>query len=221
MFIGHYGVTLGLKRVDKTVSLGLLFLAVQFVDILWTVFVLLGIEKVAIAPGITAANPLDFVYYPFTHSLPASVAWAGLAYLALRIFPARTGSQKGRIALVIGVAVLSHFFLDLIVHRPDLPLGFSRNSVKVGLGLWNYTAAAYLVEAAIFLAGLWLYLKSTSGSTFAGKYGMVIFAALLLLFNLVNLFGPPPPNVTMIALSGFALYLILAAVAFWLDKKRA
>lgn len=221
MFIGHYGIALGLKKADKYISLGLLFLAVQFVDVLWTVFVLLGIEKVAIVPGLTAANPLDFVHYPFTHSLLASFIWAGLAYFVFRLFPAKAGSQKGRVALVVGIAVLSHFFLDLIAHRPDLPLGFGQNSTKVGLGLWNYTAAAYIVEAAVFLVGLRLYLKSTSGTTFAGKYGMVIFAALLLVFNLLNLLGPPPQNVTAIAVAGLTLYLVLAGVAFWLDKKRA
>jgi membrane-bound metal-dependent hydrolase YbcI (DUF457 family) len=219
MFIGHYGVALGLKKVDKAVSLGLLFLAVQLVDVLWTVLVLLGIEKVAIVPGITAANPLDFVYYPFTHSLLMSFAWAGAVYILFRFFPKT--STSGKRALVIGLAVLSHFFLDLIMHRPDLTLGFGQVSAKVGLGLWNYTATAYIVEAAVFLAGLWLYLKATSGTTFAGKYGMLIFALLLLIFNLINLLGPPPPNATMIAASGLALYLILAGVAFWLDKKRA
>jgi membrane-bound metal-dependent hydrolase YbcI (DUF457 family) len=116
MFIGHYGVALGLKKANKGISLGLLFLAVQAVDILWTVFVLLGIEKVEIAPGVTAANPLNFVYYPFTHSLLMSVVWAGVAYCLFRFAPFKANWQKGKVALIMGTAVLSHFFLDLIVH---------------------------------------------------------------------------------------------------------
>lgn len=220
MFIGHYGVALGLKRADKTISLGVLFLAVQAVDILWTVLVLLGIEKVEISPGVTAANPLDFAYYPFTHSLLMSAVWAGAAYLLFRILPAKAGWQKSKLALILGFAVLSHFLLDLVVHRPDLPLAFSTGSPKLGFGLWNYPAAAYLLESAIFLAGVWIYLKSTSPVGKVGKYGMLVFALLLLVANLLNLFGPPPPNVQMVAASGFVMYFVLAGAAFWLDKKR-
>ncbi|HXF48395.1 MAG TPA: hypothetical protein VNL73_03080 [Verrucomicrobiae bacterium] len=221
MFIGHYGVALGLKKADKGISLGLLFLAVQFVDILWTVLVLLGIEKVEISPGITAANPLDFVYYPFTHSLLMSLIWAGLAYLLFRILPAKTGWQKSKVASIIAIAVLSHFFLDLLVHRPDLPLAFGTSSPKLGIGLWNYPAAAYLLESAIFLVGAWIYLKTTKPASKLGKYGMPVFALLLLIFNLLNLFGPPPPKVQMVAASGFVMYFVLAGAAFWLDKKRS
>jgi hypothetical protein len=221
MFIGHYGVALGLKKADKTISLGFLFLAVQLVDVLWTVFVLLGIEKVAIVPDLTAANPLDFVHYPFTHSLVASFLWAGLAYFAFRLLSAKAGSQKGRVSLVIGIAVLSHFFLDVIVHRPDLPVAFAADSPKLGLGLWNFPAAAYVLESLVFLAGLWIYLEATTASSFAGKYGMMIFAFFLLIANLANLFGPPPSNVKVMAAFGLVSYLLFATLAFWLDKKRA
>ncbi len=220
MFIGHYGVALGLKKADKSISLGLLFLAVQFVDILWTVLVLLGIEKVEIAPGITAANPLDFIYYPFTHSLLMSAIWAGVAYLLFRIVPANANWQKSKAALIMAIAVLSHFFLDLIVHRPDLPMAFGAESPELGFGLWNYPAAAYLLESAIFLAGVWIYLKATAPVGPLGKYGMPVFALLLLVFNMLNLFGPPPPSAQMVAMSGLVFYILLAGVAFWLDKKR-
>ncbi len=221
MFIGHYGVALGLKRADKSISLGFLFLAVQAVDILWTIFVLLGIEKVEIAPGVTAANPLDFVYYPLTHSLLMSVVWAAIVYFLFRFPPFEAGWQKGRAALIMGIAVLSHFFLDILMHRPDLPLTFGVDSPKLGLGLWNYPAASYLFEAVIFLMGVWIYLKSTSPVGAVGKYGMAVFAVLLLVFNMLNLFGPPPSSVQMVAASGLVMYLLLAGAAFWLDKKRA
>lgn len=220
MFIGHYGVALGLKKADKTISLGLLFLAVQAVDILWTVLVLLGIEKVEISPGVTAANPLDFTYYPFTHSLLMSAVWAGAAYLLFRILPSKAGGQKSKTALILGIAVLSHFLLDLVVHRPDLPLAFGTHSPKLGLGLWNYPAVAYVLESAILLAGLWIYLKSTAATGKLGKYGIPVFALLLLVANLLNLFGPPPPNVQMVAASGLVMYFVLTGAAFWLDRKR-
>lgn len=218
MFIGHYGVALGLKKTDKTVSLGLLFLAVQLVDVLWTVFVLFGIEKVAIVPGLTATNPLDFVYYPFTHGLLMSFVWAGMVYILFRFFP--KASTSGKTALIMGLAVLSHFFLDLLVHRPDLPVAFGADSPKLGFGLWNFPAVAYVLESLVFLAGLWIYLKATTASSFAGKYGMIIFAIFLLVANLANLFGPPPSNVKIMAAFGLFFYLLFAAIAFWLDKKR-
>ncbi len=220
MFIGHYGVGLALKRADKNISLGLLFLAVQFVDIIWSIFVILGIEKVNIVPGITAANPLEFVYYPFTHSLVASFLWAGAIYVIFRLTPAKSGSKKSRVALIMGSAVLSHFFLDVIVHRPDLPL-FGSDSYKIGLGLWNYVFASYIVEGLIFLGGLWIYLKSTTGATFVGKYGMIIFAVFLLMVNMLNLFGSPPPNPQVLAVFGLMYYLLFAGIAFWLDRKRS
>lgn len=221
MFIGHYGVAFGLKKADKSISLGLLFLAVQLVDILWPVFVLLGVEKVAIVPGVTAANPLDFTYYPFTHSLLMSFVWAGLVYVLFRFVPFKAGWQKGKVVLILAIAVLSHFFLDLLVHRPDLPLGFGADSPKIGLGLWNHPAAAYLLEGVIFVGGLGIYLKTTRGTGFAGKYGILILALFLLAANFINLFGPPPPSGAAVAASGLAFNLLIAWLVYWLDKKRA
>ena len=158
MNIGHYGVSLALKKTDKNINLGLLFFAAQFVDILWAALVLFGIEQAEIVPGITAANPIDFVYYPISHSLVAALLWAGVFYLIFRVLPAKSGSQKNIVALVMGGAVLSHFFLDLLMHRPDLPLTFG-DSPTLGLGLWNFVLVSYIVEGLIFFAGLWLYLR--------------------------------------------------------------
>ena len=193
MNIGHYGVSLALKKADTKISLGLLFLAAQFVDILWAILVLLGIERAKIVPGITAANPIDYVYYPFSHSLVASLIWAGAVYILFRIIPTKTGSQQSKVALVMAAAVLSHFFLDLLIHRPDLPFSIG-DSPTIGLGLWNHVLASYIVEGVIFLGGLWLYMRATTGTSFAGKYGMLMFAVFLFITNLMNLFGTPPPN---------------------------
>ena len=220
MNIGHYGAGLALKRADPGISLGLLFIAAQFVDILWAVLILLGIERVALVPGITAANPLDFVYYPFSHSLVAFLLWTGVVYALFRLLPAKPDSQRSKVALVLAAAVISHFFLDLLAHRPDLPLAFG-DSPKVGLGLWNFVLASYVVEGLIFFGGLWLYMRATSGTTFGGRYGMLIFAAVLFLTNLVNLFGTPPPDAQTLAAFGLGYQLVFAGIAFWLDGKRS
>lgn len=219
MFIGHYGVALAAKRVDKNIPLGLLFFATQYVDILFFLLILTGIETMSIVPGITASNPLDFTYYPYSHSLTASLLWAGLFFVVFKITPSKSGSRNNRIALVVAAIVLSHFFLDLIVHRPDLPL-LGDNSYKLGLGLWNYIIISSLIEILIFVAGLWLYLKSTKGISFGGKYGMIIFAVFSVIMQMASLFMPPPPDIKGFAIFGLVYQLLMIGVVSWLDKKR-
>ena len=219
MFIGHYGVALAAKKVDKNISLGLLFFATQFVDILFFVLILMGIERMSIVPGITAANPLDFTYYPYSHSLTASLLWAGLFFVVFKITSSISGSRNNRIALVVAAIVLSHFFLDVIVHRPDLPL-FGDDSYKLGLGLWNYVISSSLIEILILVAGLWLYLKSTKSITFGGKYGMIIFAVFLIMMQMASLFMPPPPDIRGFAIFGLVYQLMMVGVVSWLDRKR-
>lgn len=219
MFIGHYGIAFALKPLEKKVSLGLLFVAVQFVDVLWTIFVLTGIERVALQPGITAASPWNFLYYPYTHSLLMSGVWAIVIYLLYRFAPTKVVANRTRAALILAVAVVSHFLLDLIVHRPDLPLAFG-DSPKFGFGLWNHVAVVYTLESAIFVGGLYFYLRSTKGSGFKGKYGMIVLAALLLFMNSINLFGPPPDNIAAGAIAGLIMFLALGIAAHWLDRAR-
>ena len=149
MFAGHYGVSFAAKSVDKTIPLWVLFIAVQLLDVFWSLFVLLGVEKVRIVPGITASNPLDLYYMPYTHSLVAAVLWSLGAYLAYRLIR-RFGASR-RAALLVALAVLSHWILDLVVHRPDLPV--YDDTLKAGLGLWNYRAAAFLLEVALEVFG--------------------------------------------------------------------
>src|SRR3989304_3470217 len=219
MFIGHYGVALAAKKLDKSIPLGLLFFATQFVDILFFVFVLVGVERVSIVPGITAVSPFDFTYYPYSHGLMASLLWAGLFFVVFKITPSKSGSRNNRIALVVAAIVLSHFFLDVIVHRPDLPL-FGDNSYKLGLGLWNYVIISSLIEILILAVGLWLYLKSTKGITFGGKYGMIIFAVFLVMMQMGRLFMPPPPDIRGFAIFGLVYQLMMVGVVSWLDRKR-
>ncbi len=213
MFIGHFGVGLGAKKPAPRVSLGTLFLAAQFLDLLWPTFVLLGWEHVNIQPGNTKLTPLEFSYYPFSHSLTMALIW-GLLFGLVYFFIKR--NFKG--AFLLGLCVVSHWVLDLLVHRPDLPL-FPGNSLLVGFGLWNYPVFAITVECLIFIIGLVLYLGATKAKNRTGKYslwGLIIF---LVLIYLSNLFGSPPPNVTVVAWAG-ELQWILVIWAYWVDKNR-
>ena len=217
MFIGHYATCLALKRVEKKASLGMLFLAVQLVDILFFPFVLLGIEKINIIENFTESTHFELEYMPYTHSLLSSILLAGFVYILFRIVSPRNKS----VALVMGIAVLSHWFFDLIVHTPDLPL-WSDTSVKLGFGLWNNAIATYTLEAALLVGGLWLYLSATTSRSSIGKYGMSVFVLILLLINTVNIFGPPfGNNKISLAISALVMYFLFAGVAHWLDGKRS
>jgi len=217
MFVGHYAAGLALKKFEKSASLSVLFLAVQFVDILFFPFVLLGLERLNIVENYTQSTHFELEYMPYTHSLLGSVIWAGVAYALFRWVIVK----KNSVALVVALAVFSHWLFDLIVHTPDLPL-WSDASPKLGLGLWQNAIATFALEAALLVAALWLYLRSTSATTAVGKYGMGVFVAFLLVVNLVNIFGPPMGD-SQGGLAIFALtsYFLFAAVAFWLDAKRS
>lgn len=217
MFVGHYAAGLALKKCEKRVSLGILFLGVQFVDILFFPFVLLGIERINVIENFTQATHFELEHMPYTHSLVASLFWAGVVYALFRWVIVK---QHG-VALVVALAVFSHWVLDLLVHTPDLPL-WSDTSLKLGLGLWNNAIATYVLEAALLLGALWLYLRSTSSTTKGGKYGMTVFVVILLLVNIVNVFGPlQSQSKIALAVSALAAYFLFAAIAFWLDKKRS
>jgi hypothetical protein len=217
MFIGHYGVSLATKRVDARLPLGWLFLAVQLPDILWAVLFLLGIEKARIIPAQTAVRAVDLYYIPYSHSLVASLLWAAAIYALFRLLPSRAaGLRKATVAIAMALAVLSHFVLDVVVES-NLPL--YDNSAKIGLGLGNYAIAAYIVEGLILVAGLFLYLRSTTPKNLTGRYGMIVFVIVMLAFNLV-MFGPPPTNLQFVALSSLGSFLMMAGVAFWLDRQR-
>lgn len=213
MFLGHFGVGFAAKRCAPRVNLGVLFLAAQFIDLLWPSLLLLGVERVSIAPGITAVTPLDFEHYPVSHSLLAVVGWSALVggvCFALR--------RSWREALVLALLVISHWFLDALVHRPDLPLA-PFGDARVGLGLWNSMAATLLVEGSIFLVGVWLYARATRARDAAGRWGFWGLVALLLVIQAANLLGSAPPSVAAIAWVGQAQWL-LVLWAFWLDRHR-
>ncbi|HYL56115.1 MAG TPA: hypothetical protein VEU73_11130 [Gemmatimonadales bacterium] len=219
MFVGHYGVSFAVKRGDKTIPLWVLFVAVQLLDVFWGAFVLLGIERVRIVPGITASNPLDLYYMPYTHSLVAAVLWSLGAYVAYRLI--RGFGASHRAALLLAVVVFSHWLLDFIVHRPDLAL--YDDYPKVGLGLWNYPAPAFLLEIAVVFAGMFLYLRSTTATPPTdrlGRFGMPIFGVVMLIVQAMAFFGTPPPSAAVAAIEALVFYAAFAAVAAWLERRR-
>ena len=213
MFLGHFGVGFGAKAAAPRTSLGSLLLASQLIDLLWPALLLAGIERVAIAPGITRVTPLDFTHYPISHSLAAVLLWAvlfGVVYHVLRRYP--------RGALVCGLAVVSHWVLDLLSHRPDLPLA-PGSSLRVGLGLWGSLAGTLLVELAVFAAGVYLYLRTTRASNRTGAVALWALVGLLLVIYAGNILGPPPPSVSAIAWIGQAQWLLIAW-GYWIDRHR-
>jgi hypothetical protein len=217
MFVGHYGVGFALKKADTAISLGLLFLAVQFADILWPIFVWLGLEKFTIVPGFTATSPFVFQSYPFSHSLMAACLWSLIGFGIVMLLPMK--GKKTLAAAIIAIAIFSHYLLDLIVHVPDLPVTIA-GSTKIGLGLWNHYWLSIGLEMVFLFGGLWLYLRGTKGRSFAGKYGMVILAVFLAIMQVMSTLQAPPDNPRMITGMGFILNLMIAGVAFWLDRQR-
>ena len=144
MFVGHYGVAFGARPATPAVRLWVYFIAVQWLDVVWSVLVLLGVEKLHIVPGFTEANPYDLYYMPYTHGLPGAVVLS----LALgAVIAAFTAQQRGRAFLIVSAASFSHWILDLIVHIPDLPL--YGNTDKVGFGLWRHVAISFPLEIAV------------------------------------------------------------------------
>jgi hypothetical protein len=213
MFIGHFAAGLAARPLAPRASLGTLFLASQFIDLLWPALLLLGVERVRIEPGITAMTPLDFVHYPVSHSLLAVLGWGaalGLGYYALR--------RQRREALVLGLLVASHWLLDALVHRPDLPL-YPGDSPLVGLGLWQSVPGTLVVELSLFALGTGIYLRTTEARDATGRWALYGLVAFLLLLYAGSVLGPPPPGVDAIAWAGHAQWL-LVAWGYWVDAHR-
>ena len=213
MFIGHFGAGFAAKRAAPSVSLGTLFLAVQFADGLWPLLLLLGVEHVRIVPGVTKVSPLDFYDYPISHSLVALVGWGALlggAYLLLR------NNLRG--AVVVAAGVVTHWVLDFLVHRPDMPV--LRGGPYVGLGLWNSVPATVLAEVGIFGGGLALYLTATRAKDRIGAWALWVLVGLLSVLWLASLLAPPPPSVTPVAVAGLAMWLTIPW-GYWIDRHRA
>jgi len=213
MFIGHFAVGFASKRVAPRASLGALMAAPLLLDLLWPIFLLAGIESVRIDPGNTPFTPLDLHDYPYSHSLLMSLVWsvaaAGVYWVAARY-------RRG--ALVVGAGVFSHWVLDFVTHRPDMPL-YPGSDTYLGLGLWNSRAGTLAVETAMFLMGVWLYVQCTRPRNRTGKVALAALVALLSLSYVATVTGPPPPSARFIAWGGLAAWLFVPW-AWWIDRNR-
>lgn len=213
MFVGHYGASLAIKSVHQRIPLWVLFIAVQLLDVFWAPLVLLGVERVRIVPGITASNPLDLYYMPYTHSLVAAVLWSAAAWAAYRLW--RRARTEARAALLVALAVFSHWILDFIVHRPDLPL--YDDTAKVGLGLWNQPVLAFLLEAGLLLGSMALYLRTQRN----GRGSLLALGLAMLVIQAFVFFGPTLPSDRAAALTAFAWYAIFAGLVWWWERRHA
>ncbi len=213
MFIGHFAVALAAKKAVPNVSLPILVAASQIVDLIWPVLLLVGVEHVRIDAGNTVVTPLDFYDYPITHSLFGAVMWSLLFAAAVYRW-----KKVPKEAIVVGLVVFSHWLLDLATHRPDLPL-MGNDSVKFGFGLWNSLWGTMIVEFGLFALGVYVYASVTEAKNKKGIFSLYALAVFLVLIHLGNLFGPPPPDVQMIAVAGNAMWLIVLW-AWWIEKHR-
>ncbi|MEO8677876.1 MAG: hypothetical protein ABI665_02445 [Vicinamibacterales bacterium] len=214
MFIGHYALAFAAKRAAPTASLGSLFLACQFADLLWPSFLLLGIESVEIAPGNTVVTPLNFVRYPYSHSLVMLGVWSVLFALVYRVVRGRRYMAMATLASL----VFSHFALDFITHRPDLPITIN-GATRVGMGLWNVPAIELPLELLMLAAGLFLYLRVTEARDRIGAVALWVLVVFLYAVHLANFFGPPPPSVAAVAWSAQLLWLVVLW-GYWIDRHR-
>ena len=212
MFIGHFAVGLAGRRLTPRVSLGTWFLSVQWLDLVWPILLLAGLEHVRIDPGNTALTPLDFYDYPITHSLVAVLGWSALFG---GVFYARRRDLTG--AALLGAGVASHWFLDALTHRPDLPLW--PGGPMVGLELWRSVPLTMAVETAMFAAGVAFYVRATRPLDRTGRIALWSLVGLLYALYLANIFGPPPPSLGALEGGALAAWLFVPW-AYWIDRHR-
>jgi hypothetical protein len=220
MFLGHYGVAFALKRAEPKVSLGTLFVAVQLADVLWGCFLLLGWEQVRIDPTAGPVAQLEFVHYPISHSLVGSLAWALAAGVLYYSWPTRDTSRHWQAALLVAGAAASHWFLDAIVHFPDLPLG-GDGSPQIGFGLWGNLPLTIALELLLLGVGVAVYVIRRSRRHPARPGRLIGLVLLLLALYAASVVGPPPPSETAIAVTDLVGLLALAALAGWVDRRAA
>jgi hypothetical protein len=218
MFLGHYGVAFALKRAEPKLSLGTLFMAVQLADLLWGIFILLGWEHARIVPGYTAVTPLEFLDYPISHSLVAAIAWGIVAAALYYSWPTRDTTRHWQAAAIVGLAVFSHYWLDVLVHAPDLPIA-GNDSRKMGLGLWNRPLAATVAELVVLAAGLGVYVALKSHRHPVRPLRLSLLVLVLLGTYFASLYGPTPPSMTTVAMSGIVFFLAVAILAAWADRR--
>jgi len=217
VFLSHFAVGFAAKKAAPAVSLGTLFLSCQLADIIWPNLVLLGVEHVEIAPGITTVTPLDFISYPYSHSLVALALWAALAAALYRLIRGRSATTISLI--VIAGVVLSHWVLDVASHRPDMPIAPGVD-LKLGLELWHSLHATMAVEFAMLGIGLWIYIRVTKPIDRTGTVALWSVVAVLVILYLASVFGPPPPSAQAVAWSAEGVWLFVLA-GYWIDRHRS
>jgi membrane-bound metal-dependent hydrolase YbcI (DUF457 family) len=214
VFIGHFAVGFASKPIAPRTPLAWLLVAPNFLDVLWPVFVLTGIERASIEPGNTAFTPLDLEYMPWSHSLVMSLVWSvafALVYFALR--------RDGRGAAVLALGVFSHWVLDWITHRPDMAIAPGVET-RVGLGLWNSIAGTLVVELSMFAIAIFLYARSTRAKDAVGRWALVGLVAFLLASYFGGVFGPPPPSIVAVNVAALVATAVLAVWAVWIERHR-
>jgi len=215
VFIGHFAVAFAAKKVAPKVSLGTLVFAAVFLDAVWPVLVLLGVERFRIVAGYTAINPFEFLHYPWSHSLLMTGVWAVLFAI---VYQTVKGDHAG--AIWVGIAVASHWVLDCVVHRPDLPL-YPGGSERLGLALWQSWLATFAVEGSMFAAAVVLYLRTTRSRDRVGSIAWWPLIALLLALYVPSPWSPPPPSENAVAILGIIALAIFVPWAYWIDRHRA
>jgi hypothetical protein len=216
MFVGHYGVSFAAKPAAGSVPLWVWFIAVQWLDVVWSILVLLGIEMLRIRPGFTEANPLDLYYMPYTHGLPGAIALSLLLGGIVILF---FKESRGRVFWLIAAASFSHWLLDLVVHIPDLPL--YDNAAKVGLGLWRHVGLSFPLELIVLGAGAWLYARAVPPRGATGVAVFWGFIGALAALQIYANFGPPPSSPRDMALTALGLYVVLAVLAGLVERTAA
>jgi hypothetical protein len=215
MLVGHYAVAFTAKRIETAVPLGMLVLAAMLGDILWCVFMMAGIERVRFGAGPGAANYFAPENIALSHSLSMDAVWGAL--LALAYYLSR---RHVRGAVVIFAVVLSHWVLDWVSHRPDMPLVPGLHKT-FGLGLWTSVPASVLIEGGFWVFALILYARATRARNWAGSYMFWAMAALLTLAWWNNLSGPPPRDPGSAPVASLTFFSLTVAWAFWMDRVRA
>ena len=214
MFVGHTALALAAKRRYPELSLGWLYGAATALDLLWPLFLLLGVEQVAIGSATGGFDTLTFTSYPWSHSLLTSIGWGIIVAALVRAMGFRITHS-----ILLGLLVLSHWVLDFITHAPDLPL-WPGSGARVGLGLWSSVPASIAVEGVLYATGIWLYVSGTRANDRIGSIGLWAFLLFSAALWASGPFMPPPPSPLAVAWSTMIVVPLLVAWAWWVDRHR-
>lgn len=216
MFAGHVGAALAIGRAERRVNVGVFVAAALLLDIVLWIFVLLGFESVAIPADFASTHQAEFTF-PWSHGLAASAAWSALAAIVAWAACSTLGATRLRTAALIAAAVFSHWLLDALVHRPELPVAGAASSM-LGLGLWSNLPVALAVESAIVAAGLFLYVP---GSRLPRRKSIALVAlcGVVLAFTVLGMaVAPPPPSAKAMAASSLITLILICALACWFGQ---